>query len=167
MNPGFSLDRSWAESALVFSWAKRLRHCTDSGEGAFARPQMPSEIGCLTRAEPGVIGTSYEDLRGFWAVGCLWLSCTPSERLIRADARGAVGAGGRLPLTVHKIGVTGALRKTLQTTNPIESAFDTVGRFSGRVKRWNGAKMVMRWVGSGLIQAREAIPTSEGIPSHP
>ncbi len=60
---------------------------------------MPSEIGCLTRAEPGVIGTSYEDLRGFWAVGCLWLSCTPSERLIRADARGC--RRGRRTLTLE------------------------------------------------------------------
>ncbi|MCP5021026.1 MAG: hypothetical protein GY930_04545 [bacterium] len=70
-------------------------------------------------------------------------------------------------LTVHKLGVTGALRKALQTTNPIESAFDTVGRFSGRVKRWNGAKMAMRWVGPGLIQAEKQFRRVKGYQTIP
>ncbi|MCP5024531.1 MAG: hypothetical protein GY930_22550 [bacterium] len=68
---------------------------------------------------------------------------------------------------MHKLGVTGARRKTLQTTNPIESAFDTVGRFSGRVKRWNGAKTVMRWVGSGLIQAEKQFRRAKGYQTIP
>ncbi len=56
-------------------------------------------------------------------------------------------------LTVHRLGVTGALRKTLVTTNPIESANDIVKTNARRVKRWNGSAMVLRWMGTGLIKA--------------
>ena len=45
-------------------------------------------------------------------------------------------------LTVHFLGITDLLQKTLVTTNPIESAFDTVRTLSKRVKRWNGTSMV-------------------------
>ena len=56
-------------------------------------------------------------------------------------------------LTVHRLAVTGALRRTLQTTNPIESAFDGVKSNARRVKRWRNGSMVMRWAGTGLVQA--------------
>jgi putative transposase len=56
-------------------------------------------------------------------------------------------------ITVHRLGVTGALRKTLQTTNPIESANDIIKTNARRVKRWSGSAMVLRWVGTGLVRA--------------
>ena len=56
-------------------------------------------------------------------------------------------------LTVHRLGVTGSLRKTLVTTNPIESANDIVKANAHRVKRWNGSAMVLRWIGTGLVKA--------------
>jgi putative transposase len=83
------------------------------------------------------------------------------------SAAASLREGFEQTLTVHQLGVTGTLRKTLQTTNPIESAFDTLGRFSGRVKRWNGAAMVMRWVGSGLIQAEKRFRRVKGYKAIP
>jgi len=56
-------------------------------------------------------------------------------------------------LTVHRLGVTGALRRTLVTSNPIESANDVIKENARRVKRWNGSAMVLRWVGTGLVKA--------------
>jgi len=56
-------------------------------------------------------------------------------------------------LTVHRLGVTGALRKTLATTNPSESANDIVKSNARRVKRWYGSSMVLRWAGTGLLKA--------------
>lgn len=58
-------------------------------------------------------------------------------------------------LTVHRLGITGALRRTLITTNPIESTFSITKRHSARVKRWNGSSMVLRWIGAGLIKAEQ------------
>src|SRR5262249_59040674 len=39
-------------------------------------------------------------------------------------------------LTLHKLNVPAPLRKTLRTTNPIESVFDTVRTTCRNVKRW-------------------------------
>jgi len=51
-------------------------------------------------------------------------------------------------LTLHRLGVTGALRRTLRTTIPIESLFSVVEEKCRRVKRWRDASMVLRRVGS-------------------
>jgi len=58
-------------------------------------------------------------------------------------------------LTVHKLEVAGLLRKTLQTTNPIESCFSVSRTITGRVKRWRGDDMVQRWAVSSLLRAEK------------
>lgn len=70
-------------------------------------------------------------------------------------------------LTVHALGITGGLRKTLVTTNPIESAFDIVRTLSRRVKRWNGTAMVLRWAGSGLVRAEAQFRRVKGFKELP
>ena len=54
-------------------------------------------------------------------------------------------------LTIHRLGVPEKLRKTLFSTNPIESAFSVVEEKCGRVKKWQGGDMKLRWVASGLL----------------
>jgi transposase-like protein len=70
-------------------------------------------------------------------------------------------------LTVHRLGITGTLRKTLVTTNPIESAFEIVKTNSRRVKRWNGSSMVLRWVGTGLVKAESTFRRVRGYTEMP
>ena len=65
-------------------------------------------------------------------------------------------------LTVHRLGVTGSLRRTLITTNPIESSFDIVAQHARRVKRWTSSSMVLRWVGSGLVRAENQFRRVKG-----
>ena len=65
-------------------------------------------------------------------------------------------------LSVHRLGITGALRKTLTTTNPIESAIEIVKANSSRVKRWNGSAMVLRWMGTGLVKAESQFRRVKG-----
>lgn len=72
---------------------------------------------------------------------------------LNESAAASLSEGLEETLTIHRLGVTGTLRKTLISTNPIESAFDTVTEHAHRVKRWSGSSMVMRWVGSGLVRA--------------
>lgn len=65
-------------------------------------------------------------------------------------------------LAVHRLGVTDTLRRTLITTNPIESSFDVVRSLSRRVKRWTGPAMVLRWIGTGLVRAEEQFRRVKG-----
>ena len=56
-------------------------------------------------------------------------------------------------LTVHRLRLPDKLRRTLRSTNPIESAFDTVEIVCRNVKRWQGGDQYLRWVASALLWA--------------
>jgi len=56
-------------------------------------------------------------------------------------------------LTVVRLGVSGALRRTLATTNPIESALSVTRLVTARVTRWRDGDMRRRWCVAGLRRA--------------
>lgn len=56
-------------------------------------------------------------------------------------------------LTAQELGITGALYRTLRTTNPIENLNGSVARYCRNVKRWGDGQMVLRWVASALSDA--------------
>ncbi len=58
-------------------------------------------------------------------------------------------------LTITRLGVTGALRKTLASTNPIESMIECVRRSSRNVKRWQNGEMALRWTAAGMLEAEQ------------
>ena len=66
-------------------------------------------------------------------------------------------------LTVHRLQMPPQLRKTLASTNVIESAFSIVERVCCNVKRWHGGDQRERWVGSGLLVAEKQIPPHSRI----
>jgi putative transposase len=65
-------------------------------------------------------------------------------------------------LTVHKLNVPVPLRKTLRTTNPIESVFDTVRTVCRNVKRWRPGDQRERWICSGLWFAEKKFRRIDG-----
>ena len=56
-------------------------------------------------------------------------------------------------LTLHRLRVPARLRKSLRSTNIIESAFSVVETVCQKVKNWKGGDQYLRWVGSGLTWA--------------
>jgi putative transposase len=54
-------------------------------------------------------------------------------------------------LTLHRLKVPALLRKTLITTNPIESMFSLVRQCEKNIKRPRGSLMLQRWLGSVLL----------------
>lgn len=72
---------------------------------------------------------------------------------INPSAARSLAEGMEETLTVHRLGVPEKLRKTLFSTNPIESALSVVEDKYRRVKRWQGGDMKLRWVASGLLFA--------------
>jgi transposase-like protein len=81
---------------------------------------------------------------------------------ISESAAASLGEALEETVTVHRLGLTGTLRKTLLTTNPVESAIEVVKHHARRVKRWNGSSMVLRWVGSGLVRAEQQFRRVKG-----
>lgn len=56
-------------------------------------------------------------------------------------------------LTMHQLRLPANLRRTLSSTNLIESAFSMVETVCRNVKRWQGGDQYLRWVASGLLWA--------------
>jgi putative transposase len=56
-------------------------------------------------------------------------------------------------LTLTRLGITGNLRKTLESTNPCESTIECVRRTSRNVKRWQSGDMCLRWTAAGMLEA--------------
>ncbi len=59
--------------------------------------------------------------------------------------------------------VPGLLRKTLMSTNPIESMFSLVRHSERNIKRSRGTKMLQRWLGSVLLYCEGCLKGFEGI----
>jgi transposase-like protein len=74
---------------------------------------------------------------------------------LNPSAARSLGEGVEETLTVHRLHVPMQLRKTLASTNVIESAFSIVERVCRTVKRWHDGDQRERWVGSGLLVAQK------------
>jgi len=58
-------------------------------------------------------------------------------------------------LTLQRLGVTGALYRTLRSTNAIENLNGLVGHFIRNVRRWRDGRMLVRWIATGLADAQQ------------
>ena len=56
-------------------------------------------------------------------------------------------------LTVNRLGLSGALLRTLRSTNPIENLQGRMKYVARNVKRWRNGSMVLRWAVTGLMEA--------------
>jgi hypothetical protein len=72
---------------------------------------------------------------------------------VNSDAASSLREGLEETLTVVRLGVLGALRRTLATTSPIESALSVTRRVTARVTRWPDGDMRRRWCVAGLLRA--------------
>ena len=65
-------------------------------------------------------------------------------------------------LAVVRLGLAGALRRTLATTNPIESALSVTRRVTARVTRWRDGDTRRRRCVAGLLRAESKSPRVKG-----
>ncbi len=77
------------------------------------------------------------------------------ERL-HPSAAGSLREGLAETFTVNRLGLPGALRRCLCTTNVIESPNSGIRRRTGRVSRWTDGSMVLRWVASALLETEKS-----------
>jgi hypothetical protein len=70
---------------------------------------------------------------------------------INPSAARSLEEGMEETLTVHRLRVPEQLRRTLSSTNVIESAFSIVETVCRNVKRWRDGDHIERWIASGLL----------------
>jgi putative transposase len=65
-------------------------------------------------------------------------------------------------LTVTRLGITGKLKLTLQSTNPCESMISTVRVIHRNVKHWSSGDMCLRWTAAGMLEAETRFRKVQG-----
>jgi hypothetical protein len=65
-------------------------------------------------------------------------------------------------LTVLRFGLSGRLRRTLCSTNPIESALSVAQRVTSRVTRWRDGDLRLRWCVAWLLRAESKFRRVKG-----
>jgi putative transposase len=101
--------------------------------------------------------TDYERAKKQLLTTVRWL-----ERL-SPDAANSLREGMEETLTVVKLGLPELLRRTLATTNPIESALSVTRTVTARVTHWRDGDMRRRWCTAGLLRAEQKFRRIKGF----
>ncbi len=72
-------------------------------------------------------------------------------KLINASAVTSLDEGLEETLTVHRLGLSKELRKSLKTTNMIESVLALVGQKTDKIDYWKNSDQKQRWVATALL----------------
>lgn len=98
-------------------------------------------------------------LRDAWSASDVDLARRQLARLAKSLERAHPSAAASIregldeTLTLIGLRVSGALYRTLRSTNVIENLNGSVARFTRNVRRWRGGQMILRWVGAALGDA--------------
>jgi putative transposase len=98
-------------------------------------------------------------LRRAWALDDHTRALDQLRRLAGELDRSYPGAASSLregmeeTLTLTRLGVSGNLKRTLESTNPCESMIEIVRRTQRNVKRWSSGEMALRWTAAGMLEA--------------
>ena len=76
-----------------------------------------------------------------------------SSTVLDPGAAASLREGMEETLTVTRLGITGKLKLTLQSTNPCESMISTVRVINRNVKHWSSGEMCLRWTAAGMLEA--------------
>lgn len=104
---------------------------------------------------------SYEDARQMLVDMEKWL------RGINESAADSLLEAIEEILTLHRLKIPALLRKTLYSTNPIESMFSTVRDGEGNIKRYRDSKMMQRWLAAVLLYSEKGFRRIKGYASIP
>ncbi len=86
-----------------------------------------------------------------------WLST------ISIEAEGSMKEVGQELLTLHSLGISGTLRRSLSTTNMIESLFSVVRRKTNRITNWQRDKtQLLRWMAASICSHRSKMRRVRG-----
>ncbi len=88
-------------------------------------------------------------------------------RLLNASAVTSLDEGFEETLTLHRLGVFGAVGTSLKTTNCLESILALVGRRTDRVTRWRTSDQKQRWLAAALLDIEPRLRRIKGFRALP
>jgi len=156
---GLRMDQNYL---FVLDGAAALRTAVEATFGRRAvvqRCQVHKERNVLAHLPPEYHATVRQRLRAAWGLKRYDDARAALKKLVEYLAELSVSASRSLEealeetLTLHRLGVPESLRRTLRSTNPIESCFSTTRDLCHNVKRWRSEEMAQRWAGTMLQES--------------
>jgi transposase-like protein len=146
---------------FVIDGAKALRKAirTVFGDAPVQRCQRHKERNVLDHLPERERPSVKQRLRRAWALDDHARALDQLRALASELDRAYPGAAGSLregmeeTLTLTRLGVSGNLKHTLESTNPVESMIEIVRRTQRNVKRWSSGEMALRWTAAGMLEA--------------
>ena len=86
------------------------------------------------------------------------------QELLRVNesAANSLAEGLEETLTLHQLGLSPELSKSLNTTNCIESVMSQLGQYTDKVDRWHNGWQVLRWTAAGLMDIEPRLNKIQG-----
>lgn len=72
--------------------------------------------------------------------------------IINESAASSLKEGIDEILTLHRLGLSVELCKSLNSTNSIESVMSQLGIYTDKVDRWQSSSQILRWTAAGLLE---------------
>ena len=78
---------------------------------------------------------------------------------INLSAASSLKEGLEETLTLHKLGLSSELKKSLNTTNCIESVMSQLAQYTDKVDRWRDSYQLLRWTAASLLEIEPMLKT--------
>jgi len=165
---GVPADRSLL---VVIDGGKGLRKAVNDVFGQYAlvqRCQVHKKRNVLDHLPDEMRAQTRSALSEAYAAVSYELALAQLQNLARSlgkkqpSAASSLREGMEETLTVKKLGISGWLAKTLETTNPIENLNKGIRRVSARVDRCRSGAMALRWVATGALEAARGFRRLKG-----
>lgn len=145
-----AVKRVWGEGAVIQRCQVHKRRNVRAHLAEKHHADLDRQLAAAYQAE------DYEEAKRSLETTARWLS------RLNPDAAASLREGLEETLTVLRLGLTGSLRRTLSSTNPIESALSVTQRVTSRVTRWRDGDMRLRWCVAGLLRAESKFRRLKG-----
>ena len=165
---GMATDRKYL---FVLDGSKALKKAVESCFGKQAeiqRCQVHKERNVLAHLPPSHHTAARRRLRAAWGMKSYaeardaLLKTVKYLEDLNASAAASLEEGLQETLTLHRLGVPEVLRRTLRSTNVIESCFARTRKLCGNVKRWGSEEMSRRWAGAILLECQRCFHRVKG-----
>jgi putative transposase len=142
--------RVWGENAVIQRCQVHKRRNIKAHLPEKYHPELDRQLSAAYQGE------DYEEAKKSLETTAKWLS------RLNPDAAASLREGLEETLTVIRLGLSGPLRRTLCSTNPIESALSVTQRVTSRVTHWRDGDMRLRWCVAGLLRAESKFRRLKG-----
>jgi transposase-like protein len=165
---GLATDRKYL---FVLDGSKALRKAVEACFGQRAqvqRCQVHKERNVLAHLPEAYHASVRQRLRAAWGLRRHEEAQRSLAKLVgyleelSPSAAASLREGLEETLTLHRLGVPELLRRTLDSTNPIESCFSRARKLCGNVTRWRSQEMAQRWAGAMLLEAEKRFKRVKG-----